>query len=169
MYSQWLDNESQDLQLNQEQLLKLKAQFKDVQKKITDHSESLNLKETSLNEQEQRLSVTTTLVSIVLTTTKAYQFKIQQKQSYIDELANLLKAQNKTVPVGTNIDEPVGELTWEDEVCPAFLCLFLLLCFDFLPLCSWWGLVLFLLSILLNSHQQPFCIPSPRRISYRLG
>lgn len=49
-------------------------------------------------------------------TMQAYQFKIQQKQNFIDELAALLKAKNQTVPQGTAIDEPVGELSWDAEV-----------------------------------------------------
>jgi hypothetical protein len=57
MYSQWLDNESKDLQLSQEQLTQLKSKFKSVQEKIVENSKSLSQKESSLNEQEQRLSV----------------------------------------------------------------------------------------------------------------
>ena len=57
MYSQWLDNESQNLQLSQEQLSQLKAQFKSIQERVSENSQSLKSKESSLSEQENRLSV----------------------------------------------------------------------------------------------------------------
>lgn len=59
MYSQWLDNESKDLQLSQDQLAELKKKFKSVQDRISENSQSLDQKEASLNEQEERLSVQT--------------------------------------------------------------------------------------------------------------
>lgn len=101
MYSQWLDNESKDLQSNQENLAKLKDKFKSVQGKISQNSKSLSQKSSSLDEQDKRL--------------KAYQFKIQQKQAYVEQLETVLKALNSTVPAGTGLDEPPGDVSWEDE------------------------------------------------------
>jgi hypothetical protein len=135
MYSQWFDNESQDLQVSQQQLNALKAQFKDVQEKIAEHSKSLKQKESSLGEQEERLQVFLSFLfgflsflptilleeflfifSVSQTLFQAYQFKIQQKQKYVDEIAAILMKLNVTVPQGTAIDEPVGEFSWDDEV-----------------------------------------------------
>lgn len=124
MYSQWLDNESKDLQLSQDQLAELKKKFKSVQDKISENSQSLDQKEASLNEQEERLSVCVSTRHPL--TVQAYQFKIQQKQNFIDELAGLLKAKNMSIPQGTAIDEPVGDLSWDAEVREqGFWCFFL--------------------------------------------
>jgi hypothetical protein len=55
---------------------------------------------------------------------QAYQFKIQQKQMYLDQMADILKKLDQEVPQGTNLGE---EFLWDDvAVCiSAFAYVFL--------------------------------------------
>ena len=102
LYSQWLDEDSSELELSQEQLAQLKDKLKTVTERISDHSSMLEAKSSTLQEKEERLS--------------AYQFKIQQKQAYIEQLADVLVKLNSTAPrKGVAIDEEVDDLIWDDE------------------------------------------------------
>ena len=47
---------------------------------------------------------------------QAYQFKIQQKQNFIDEMAAMIEKLNGKVPKGTSIDETADDLIWDDEL-----------------------------------------------------
>ncbi len=43
---------------------------------------------------------------------QAYQFKIQQKQMYLEQMADILKGLNQEVPDGVGLGE---EVEWDDE------------------------------------------------------
>ena len=53
---------------------------------------------------------------------QAYQYKIQQKQAYIEQLSEILNKLNVTVPKGTAIDETAGDFAWDDDVSAAAGC-----------------------------------------------
>ena len=57
LYSQWLDEDSSELELSQEQLAQLKDKLKTVTERISDHSSMLEAKSSTLQEKEERLSV----------------------------------------------------------------------------------------------------------------
>ena len=57
LYSKWLDEDSSELELSQEQLAELKDQLKDVTEKVKAKTGSLGSKDESLVEKEQRLEV----------------------------------------------------------------------------------------------------------------
>eukprot|EP00045_Choanoeca_perplexa_P004090 m.35397 g.35397 ORF g.35397 m.35397 type:complete len:221 (-) comp12390_c0_seq1:77-739(-) len=102
LYSKWLDEDSSELELSQEQLAELKAQLKDVTEKIKANSETLGSKDLTLVEKEKRLT--------------AYQFKIQQKQNFIESMAAMIKKHTGQAPKGAAIDETVDDLVWDDEL-----------------------------------------------------
>jgi hypothetical protein len=101
LYSQWLDQDSNELELSQEQLEQLKAQLKSVTEKIAANSESLKAKDGTLSDKE--------------TTLRGYEFKIQQKQKWIEDMAKVIASLNGTVPKGTGLEETVDDLVWNDE------------------------------------------------------
>lgn len=47
---------------------------------------------------------------------QAYQFKIQQKQNFIDEMATMIEKLTGQAPKGVAIDETVDDLVWDDEL-----------------------------------------------------
>lgn len=57
MYSKWLDEDNEELDISTEELESLKNQFKEVQDTLGKHSSSLEAKESSLEEKEKRLKV----------------------------------------------------------------------------------------------------------------
>lgn len=61
LYSKWLDEDSSELELSQEQLAQLKEQLKSVTGKISANSEQLGTKDLTLAEKEKRLTVRTAL------------------------------------------------------------------------------------------------------------
>merc|ERR1712216_659833 len=82
------------------ELKELQAQYKDVMDKIGAHSSSIGAKAEALDEKEKRL--------------QNYQFKIQQKQKFLDEMAGILTSLNRTAP-NTDIDAEPEEFIWDDE------------------------------------------------------
>lgn len=57
LYSKWLDEDSNELELSQEQLAQLKEQLKSVTGKISANSDQLQTKDLTLAEKEKRLTV----------------------------------------------------------------------------------------------------------------
>merc|ERR1712232_1553931 len=100
MYSKWLDEDNEEIDLSNEELERLKEQFKEVQEKLKSHSEALKSHSDNLDDKERRL--------------KNYQFKIQQKQRYLDEMAAIIRGLNMTAP-NTDIDAEPEEFIWDDE------------------------------------------------------
>eukprot|EP00039_Didymoeca_costata_P017927 m.331393 g.331393 ORF g.331393 m.331393 type:complete len:218 (-) comp16717_c0_seq1:153-806(-) len=99
MYSKWLDEDNEEIDMSTEELNELKSQLKNVQEALEDHSDYLKEKGESLDDKEKRL--------------QNYQFKIQQKQKFLDEMAEILTKLNQTAPV-TDIDAD-PEFIWDDE------------------------------------------------------
>ena len=46
---------------------------------------------------------------------QAYQFKIQQKQKFLEDLAGVLQGLNKTVPNVAIDADPFNEYVWDDD------------------------------------------------------
>lgn len=57
LYSKWLDEDSTELELSQEQLTELKQQLKDITEKVSQHNSQLDAKSSTLQEKEERLAV----------------------------------------------------------------------------------------------------------------
>lgn len=57
LYSTWLDEDGQEIELSQEQLKQLKDQLAAIQDKVGSHSSSLKEKDAQLEEKERRLKV----------------------------------------------------------------------------------------------------------------
>eukprot|EP00037_Helgoeca_nana_P032147 m.412441 g.412441 ORF g.412441 m.412441 type:complete len:226 (-) comp28851_c0_seq1:110-787(-) len=102
MYSKWLDEDSEELEVSKEEMDQLKTQLKEVTTAIGAHNASLHTKDQSLEEKEERLH--------------SYQFKIQQKQDYLDQMAVVLTKLNHTAP-DTSIDvtPDESEWVWDDD------------------------------------------------------
>eukprot|EP00052_Salpingoeca_macrocollata_P011482 m.88546 g.88546 ORF g.88546 m.88546 type:complete len:221 (-) comp18075_c0_seq3:126-788(-) len=103
MYSKWLDEDSENLELSQTELNELKDKFKSMKDRIEKNSETLKGKEATLAEKEKRL--------------QAYQYKIQTKQSLIDQMSGIIKTLNGTVPRGTQLGEDLPsdqDYHWDD-------------------------------------------------------
>jgi NAD-dependent SIR2 family protein deacetylase len=101
MYTQWLDEDHDTLELDEKQVTELKEQLKAVKEQLDEHGEVIDDKEASLEEKEQRL--------------KAYQFKIQQKSDYLQQMADVLAKLNATKPQGLAFGESPEEYVWDDE------------------------------------------------------
>jgi hypothetical protein len=61
------------------------------------------------------LWIVTKLTDTVIPTLQSYQFKIQQKQNYLDEMSEVLKKLNQSTP-NTEIDAEAEKYVWDDEV-----------------------------------------------------
>ena len=114
MYSKWLDEDNEEIDISEETLQSLKDQLKDVQGKLSSHSEAQSAKSDTLEEKEKRL--------------KAYQYKIQQKQEYLDKMADILVHLNQTkTKINVAIDADPDEYIWDDvgfpPSCAPRLCL----------------------------------------------
>ena len=46
---------------------------------------------------------------------QSYQFKIQQKQTYLDQMGEVLRTLNQTAP-NTDIDQDPEKYIWDDEI-----------------------------------------------------
>lgn len=101
MYTQWLDEDHDTLELTEKQLAELKEQLKAVKEQLDEHGEVIDDKEASLEEKEQRL--------------KAYQFKIQQKSDYLQQMAEVLAKLNMTKPEGLGFGESPEEYIWDED------------------------------------------------------
>ena len=55
MYSKWLDEDNEEIDISEETLQSLKDQLKDVQGKLSSHSEAQSAKSDTLEEKEKRL------------------------------------------------------------------------------------------------------------------
>jgi len=102
MYSKWLDEDSEELEISKEELAELKEQLKTVNESISSHGDALSEKEEALAEKENRLH--------------SYQFKIQQKQNYLDQMAEVLRKLNHTNVPNTDIDADPDAFVWDDQV-----------------------------------------------------
>lgn len=103
MYSKWLDEDNAELDMSQEQLDDLKKQFIAVKSALDSNKQSISDKELTLVEKEKRL--------------KSYQFKVQQKQGFLDQMAVILSKLNMTVPKGIEMGaDPDDEFIWDDIV-----------------------------------------------------
>merc|ERR1712224_183891 len=83
-----------------EELESLKEQFKEVKAAIDATSKISKERSENLDDKERRL--------------KNYQFKIQQKQNFLDEMATIIRALNMTAP-DTSIDAEPEAFVWDDE------------------------------------------------------
>lgn len=101
MYSKWLDDETEEITINEDEMKSLQEQLKSVKNKIDAHKTSISDKELSLVEKEKRL--------------KSYQFKIQQKQGFLDQMSAILVKLNSTAPKGVALGEEVPEDFWEGD------------------------------------------------------
>ncbi len=99
MYTQWLDQDHDELELDATQAADLREQLKAVKEQLDDHAESIDDKEASLSEKEQRL--------------KAYQFKIQQKSDFLRQMSDVLAALNASTPSGLGFGESAEEYVWD--------------------------------------------------------
>jgi len=100
MYSKWIDEDDAELELDEQQEKDLREQFTHMQEKIKAHSGAMADKAKTLDNKEKRL--------------QKYQFKIQQKQSYIDQMGDILRALNKTAPE-TSIDADPEDFYVDDD------------------------------------------------------
>lgn len=102
----------------------LQAQLKEMSGALKTHSDSQTEKSKALDEKEKRLHVRGALPSRQppVTTSprvpwpsQAYQFKIQQKQKFLEDLAGVLQGLNKTVPNVAIDADPFNEYVWDDD------------------------------------------------------
>ena len=57
MYSKWLDEDNEEIDVSTEELTRLKDQFKEMIDKTKDHSSAIQGKAETLNDKEKRLKV----------------------------------------------------------------------------------------------------------------
>lgn len=101
MYSKWLSEDGEEMQLEESQLKALKEQFGHLKEKMENTRKLLTTKEESLQEKEDRL--------------RSYQFKIQQKQRFLEQLGEEIEKNKGKVPsAAKEIDEEWDEYeNWE--------------------------------------------------------
>jgi hypothetical protein len=101
MYSKWLDEDEEEINMSNEELAELKEQMKAAKEALGTTSQLTKDRSKDLDEKEARL--------------KKYQFKIQQKQRFLDEMAAIITGLNMSAP-DTSIDADPEEFIWDDEL-----------------------------------------------------
>lgn len=105
MYSKWLSEDGEEMELEEHQLAALKEQFGHLKEKMDSTRSLLATKEESLQEKEDRL--------------RSYQFKIQQKQRFLEQLSAEIESKKGKVPeAAKNIDAEWDEYEdweWADD------------------------------------------------------
>lgn len=105
MYSKWLSEDGEEMDFEEGVLDSLKEQFGHLKEKLETTRKLLQSKEDSLQEKEDRL--------------RSYQFKIQQKQKFLEQLGDEIEKKKGKVPEAVKqIDKEWDEYEdwdWADD------------------------------------------------------